>query len=78
MYHPESVECEICGTQKSRNTKTNGWWNVLRTETSLKLSHFTFKQAKKQDSVCGEGCLHTYISQALGGVVARKNGMDAA
>jgi hypothetical protein len=64
MYEPASVKCNICGV---RHGKNNGWVVIHSTKKSVVLSGYSVSAAKKHDVVCGEGCLHKYISQ-LGGV----------
>jgi hypothetical protein len=63
MYQPETFKCDVCGTD---HTPVNGWKLIHVVKgVSLTITNFETQYAKSLISVCGEKCLHTYISQNL-------------
>ena len=62
MYHPESFSCEVCDRDYTVN---NGWFVVQFKNGSLIITKMDLKLAKSNPAVCGEACLHKYISQNL-------------
>ena len=71
MYK-RSFICDVPGCNKE-HTVNNGFFVVkvvkpfkLQPATGLSVQAFTEKAAEKYPVVCGETCLHTWISQNLG------------
>lgn len=65
MYQSGSFKCDICGKE---HTPTNGWY-LVRFSTKpagLVITVWNEKDAKRERKhICGEGCLHTYLSRNL-------------
>ncbi len=62
MLVPASVKCDICGLPQEKN----GWLSVLANTKSVVISCYKSRYKKSRAAVCGEVCLHVYISQNLG------------
>ena len=72
MFVPATVKCDVC---EAPHTTTNGWFSVGVTDYAeedsgkeqriLEVRHFEDKFAMGLGAVCGEKCLHTYLSQHL-------------
>jgi hypothetical protein len=62
MLVPASVKCDVCGLPQEKN----GWLSVMVTLKSIVISSYQEKYKKSRAAVCGEVCLHVYISQNLG------------
>jgi len=67
MYVPASVKCDICDIAHGEG---NGWWSVTvgGSPEAMEISHFTEENAETHAAVCGEDCLHKYISQNLASI----------
>lgn len=62
MLVPASVKCDVCNLPQEKN----GWLSVKVSSKSIIVSLFNQKYKKSRAAVCGEVCLHVYISQNLG------------
>ena len=64
MFVPASVKCDIC---EIPHEKTNGWYSITfgGEPEAIEISHFREEFAETHAAVCGEKCLHTYLSQNL-------------
>ena len=64
MYVPETFKCDVCDAE---HTPSNGWYLIQSVPGVLMGIHpFDVNAAKSLAAVCGEKCLHVYISQKLG------------
>ena len=68
MYVPATVRCDVCETP---HTETNGWFSIYVGVGIITIRAFEDAN-KNMPAVCGERCLHTYISQNLGKINERK------
>ncbi len=68
MYVPATVKCDVCETP---HTEVNGWFSVYVGLETITIRAFEDAN-KNHPAVCGERCLHNYISQNLGKINERK------
>ena len=75
----EVISCDVCGTDY---TKSNGWFLVSEVLSfdgkgaSLAISAMNTSHAKGNIAVCGDTCLHAYISQNSGKLHEPKTSLE--
>lgn len=67
MIIPNSVRCNVCPSQVSQNEKSTGWYSVSLRSGEIKIRAFEESYAE-DPALCGDRCLHTFLSQNTGGL----------
>lgn len=75
MYKENPITCDRCGASNEANG--NGWFMVIQGPGRVEIRPFSMPLARKNTpAICGENCLHRFLSPYLEKLQRRNHDED--